>query len=80
MPGLVTCSLCLCQRLHAVHACTEAYRLRRGMAWALGLAVVLGFVANIYFVLSLCYTYGAGNFGSWYFTAGGGLEGWPSMA
>ena len=50
----------------------EAYRLRRGMAWALGLAVVLGFVANIYFVLSLCYTYGAGNFGSWYFTAGGG--------
>ena len=53
----------------------EVYRLRRGMAWALGLAVVLGFVANIYFVLSLCYTYGAGNFGSWYFTAGGGAGG-----
>ena len=48
---------------------------RRSMAWALGLAVVVGFVTNIYFVISLCYKYGAGNFGSWYFTAGGGAGG-----
>jgi len=48
---------------------------RRSMARALGLAAVVGFVANIYFVLSLCYKYGAGNFGSWYFIAGGGAGG-----
>ncbi len=53
----------------------EIYRVRRGMALALALAVFVGFIANIYFVLSLCYTYGAGNFGSWYFVAGGGAGG-----
>ena len=53
----------------------ELCRGRRPMAWALGLAAVVGFVANIYFVLSLCYKYGAGNFGSWYFIAGGGAGG-----
>jgi hypothetical protein len=47
----------------------------RSMAFALGLAAVVGFVANICFVLSLCYKYGAGNFGSWYFIAGGGAGG-----
>ncbi|NKB68685.1 MAG: hypothetical protein GKR89_16600 [Candidatus Latescibacteria bacterium] len=50
-------------------------RGRRSMVWALGLAAVVGFIANIYFVLSLCYKYGAGNFGSWYFIAGGGAGG-----
>jgi hypothetical protein len=45
------------------------------MAWALGLAAIVGFCANIYFVLTLCYKYGAGNFGSWYFVAGGGAGG-----
>ncbi len=53
----------------------EIYRVRRGMAWALGAAVLIGFVANIYFVLTLCYKFGAGNFGSWYFVAGGGAGG-----
>ncbi len=53
----------------------EIYRIRRSMAWALGLAVVVGFITCLYFVLSLCYQYGAGNFGSWYFVAGGGAGG-----
>jgi len=53
----------------------ELCRSRRSMAWALVLAAGVGFVANIYFVLSLCYKYGAGNFGSWYFVAGGGAGG-----
>ena len=45
------------------------------MALALGLAAVVGFTTCLYFVLSLCYKYGAGNFGSWYFIAGGGAGG-----
>lgn len=53
----------------------ELYRIRRSMAWALALAAVAGFVTCLYFVLSLCYKYGAGNFGSWYFVAGGGAGG-----
>ncbi len=53
----------------------EIYRIRRPMAWALGLAAVVGFITCLYFVLSLCYQYGAGNFGSWYFVAGGGAGG-----
>ncbi|MGY8823077.1 MAG: DUF6785 family protein [Candidatus Latescibacterota bacterium] len=61
----------------AAHAARlgEMYRARRGMAWALGLAVIAGFCANIYLVLSLCYKFGAGNFSSWYFSAGGGAGG-----
>ena len=47
----------------------------RAMAWAIGLAVVAGFVITIYFVLYLSYQYGAGNFRSWYFSAGGGAGG-----
>ncbi len=54
---------------------SELYRNPRSVTLALGLAVVVGFVANIYFVLSLCYRFGAGNFGSWYFVAGGGAGG-----
>ncbi len=53
----------------------ELYRIRRSMAWALGLSAVVGFITCLYFVLSLCYQYGAGNFGSWYFVAGGGAGG-----
>ena len=45
------------------------------MALALGIAAVVGFTTCLYFVLSLCYKYGAGNFGSWYFIAGGGAGG-----
>ena len=47
----------------------------RAMAWAMGLAVVAGFAITLYFVLYLCYRYGAGNFRSWYFAAGGGAGG-----
>jgi hypothetical protein len=47
----------------------------RAMAWAMGLAVVAGFIITLYFVLYLCYQYGAGNFRSWYFAAGGGAGG-----
>ena len=53
----------------------EIYRIRGSMAWASGLAAVVGFITCLYFVLSLCYQYGAGNFGSWYFVAGGGAGG-----
>jgi hypothetical protein len=48
---------------------------RRGLGVAMGLAVVAGFVITIYFVLYLSYRYGAGNFHSWYFAAGGGAGG-----
>ena len=61
----------------AAHAARlgELYKLRRSMALALGLAVVVGFTSCLYFLLTLCYKYGAGNFGSWYFVAGGGAGG-----
>jgi len=39
------------------------------------LAVVVGFVVTIYFVLQWCYQYGAGNFRSWYFSPGAGAGG-----
>jgi len=53
----------------------EIGRKPRAMGWAMGLAVVAGFVITVYFVLYLCYQYGAGNFRSWYFSAGGGAGG-----
>ena len=63
--------------LAAAHAARlgELYKLRRSMTLALGLAVLVGFISCLYFVLTLCYKYGAGNFGSWYFVAGGGAGG-----
>jgi hypothetical protein len=48
---------------------------RRRMGWAIGIAVVVGFVATIWFVLVLCYEYGAGNFRSWFFDPGAGAGG-----
>lgn len=61
----------------AAHAARlgELYKTGRSMGWALALAAVVGFVTCLYFVLTLCYKYGAGNFGSWYFIAGGGAGG-----
>lgn len=50
-------------------------REHRRMSWAIGLAAVVGFTATIWFVLELCYTYGAGNFRSWYFDPGAGAGG-----
>jgi hypothetical protein len=47
----------------------------RSMSWAMGLAVLVGLCTSTYFVLYLCYRYGAGNFRSWYFSAGGGAGG-----
>jgi hypothetical protein len=61
----------------AAHAAklSELYAGRRRLAIAIGLAVVVGFLVTIYFVLQWCYHYGAGNFRSWYFSAGGGAGG-----
>ena len=53
----------------------NVYDIKKGMGIALFLAVITGFCVNIYFLLKLCYTHGAGNFGSWYFVAGGGAGG-----
>ena len=53
----------------------DTYNIKRGMGLALFIAVIIGFCVNIYFLLKLCYTHGAGNFGSWYFVAGGGAGG-----
>ena len=53
----------------------ELCRERRSLALAMGLAVVVGFVLSLYFILHLCYKYGGGNFRSWYFIAGGGVGG-----
>ncbi len=42
---------------------------------AIGLAVVVGFTSCILWILYLGYTYGAGNFKSWYFQPGAGAGG-----
>ena len=64
----------------AAHAAklNERCNDRRSMSWAIGLAVVAGFLATTSATLYLCYRYGAGNFlpgHAWYFTSGGGLGG-----
>ena len=48
-------------------------RARRSMGVVMAVAVLVGFVSTIWFVLYLCYEYGAGNLRSWYFNAGGGI-------
>lgn len=50
-------------------------RARRSMGLIMGLAVLVGFVSTIWYVLYLAYEYGAGNLVSWYFSAGGGIGG-----
>ncbi|MBI2501930.1 MAG: hypothetical protein HYW07_01695 [Candidatus Latescibacteria bacterium] len=59
----------------AAHAAKldEVIDARRWLGPLLGLAVVVGFAVTIWFVLYLCYEYGAGNLRSWYFAAGGGI-------
>lgn len=61
----------------AAHAARldEVARVRRWLGPLLGLAVVVALVATTWFVLYLCYEYGAGNLRSWYFNAGGGIGG-----
>ena len=60
-------------------AAAHASRLRgvghggRMMSPVLALAVVTGFIAGIYYILSVCHEYGAGNLVSWYFQAGAGI-------
>ncbi|MEW6753071.1 MAG: DUF6785 family protein, partial [Candidatus Latescibacterota bacterium] len=58
----------------AAHAAklNEVTTRRRMLALAIGLAVLVGFASTSYLVLHLCYRYGASNFRSWYFDAGGG--------
>lgn len=48
---------------------------RRRLGWAIGIAVIVGFIATIWFVMVLCYEYGAGNFRSWFFDPGAGAGG-----
>jgi len=61
----------------AAHAAklNELYGRRRQLGLAIGLAVVVGFVATITFIIYLCYQYGAGNFRSWFFDPGAGAGG-----
>ena len=61
----------------AAHAAKldEVRGVRRRLGGVLGLAVVGGLVTTAWFVLHLCYKYGAGNLRSWYFAAGGGIGG-----
>jgi len=53
----------------------ELSRQRRRLGIAIALAVVVGFVGCILFILHLGYRYGAGNFRSWYFASGAGAGG-----
>ncbi|MFP6642207.1 MAG: DUF6785 family protein [Candidatus Latescibacterota bacterium] len=48
---------------------------RRRLGWAIGLAAIFGFVVTIWFLMVLCYEYGAGNFRSWFFDPGAGAGG-----
>ena len=53
------------------------FRERRtlGLVFALGLAVVVSYVATSAYMLDLCYQYGAGNLRSWFFNTAGGAGG-----
>lgn len=44
----------------------------RDLALVIWLAVVVGYLASLAFILHLCYHYGAANFRSWYFAPGQG--------
>ena len=63
----------------AAHAAklNETCANRRSMSWAIGLAVVAGFVITTASTVYICYRHGAGNLsgGAWYFHSGGGLGG-----
>ena len=51
------------------------HRRSGGLALAIGLAVVVSFVATTSFMIYLCYDYGASNLRSWFFNASGGAGG-----
>jgi hypothetical protein len=53
----------------------QGQRSPRRLGFAIGLAVVVGFISCILWILYLGYTYGAGNFNSWYFQPGAGAGG-----
>ncbi|MEW6750400.1 MAG: DUF6785 family protein [Candidatus Latescibacterota bacterium] len=61
----------------AAHAArlNEVCRYQRALSLAIALAVVVGLVVSAYFILHLCYRYGAGNLRSWFFEAGAGAGG-----
>ena len=48
-------------------------RGQRLMGAAIALAVVVGFVSAIWYLLYVCYTYGASNLRDWYFMGGSGI-------
>lgn len=43
---------------------------KRSLALAIALAVVTSLTFTLYFMLYMCYQYGAGNFRSWFFGKG----------
>ena len=51
------------------------HRRSGGLALAIGLAVMVSFVATTSFMIYLCYDYGASNLRSWFFNAAGGAGG-----
>ncbi len=61
----------------AAHAAklNELCPRKRSLALAIALAVVTSLVVTLYFMLFMCYKYGAGNFRSWFFQPGAGAGG-----
>lgn len=61
----------------AAHAAklNELCPRKKSLALAIALAVVTSLVVTLYFMLSLCYRHGAGNFRSWFFQPGAGAGG-----
>jgi hypothetical protein len=58
----------------AAHAAklNELCPRKRSLALAIALAVVASLAITLYFMLYMCYKYGAGNFRSWFFQPGAG--------
>jgi hypothetical protein len=61
----------------AAHAAklNELCPRKRSLALAIALAVVASLAITLYFMLHMCYKYGAGNFRSWFFQPGAGAGG-----
>lgn len=86
-PGLVALGLCysfFCDvqsifMVGAAHAAKlqNSMRIdRRGLVLAIAVAVVLGFIVSIFFIISMAYEQGAANFNSWFFrvSSGAGVQ------
>ena len=67
-------SLFMPSAAHAAHLNQMSSQPRR-LGVALALAVVVGIGLTVYFMIYLCYQYGAGNFRSWIYQPGAGAGG-----